>query len=54
MVMAEFDMIARRRFRLRMGAKDRKERKTSFSKRSGEVKRDEMVCEVGDGVEATV
>jgi hypothetical protein len=54
MLMAEFDMIARRRFRLKMGAKDRKERKTSFSKRSGEVRRDEMVCEVGEGVEATV
>ena len=47
-------MIARRRFRVKMGAKDRNERNTNFSRSSGEVRRDEMVCEVGDGVEATV
>lgn len=47
-------MIARRRSRPKIGAKERKDRKTSLRMISGEVRRDEMVCEVGDGVDATV
>lgn len=37
-----------------MGASDRKERKTSLKMISGDAKRDDTVCGVGDGVEATV
>ena len=37
-----------------MGARDRNERKTNLNIISGEVRRDEMVWEVGEGVEATV
>jgi len=44
----------RRRSRPRMGAKDRKERKTSLRMMSGEVRRDDIVWGVGDGVDATV
>jgi hypothetical protein len=37
-----------------MGASDKKERKTSLKMISGDVKRDDTVCGVGEGVEATV
>jgi hypothetical protein len=37
-----------------MGARERKERKTSFKIISGEARRDETVWGVGEGVEATV
>lgn len=46
--------MARRRSRPRMGASDKKERKTSLKMISGVVNSDEMVWGVGDGVEATV
>ena len=48
------DMKLRRRSRPKMGASDRKERKTSLRMISGEVRRDDTVCGVGEGVEATV
>jgi hypothetical protein len=53
-MIGEFDMIPRRRSRPKIGANDRNERKMSLNKISGDVRREEMVCDVGDGVEATV
>lgn len=48
------DIQARSRSLPRMGAKERNDRKTSLASISGEVRRDDTVCGVGDGVDATV
>ena len=47
-------IIARRWSRPRMGARDKKDRKTSLKMISGLVRSDDTVCGVGEGVEATV
>ena len=48
------DINERNRSRPRMGANDRNERKASFVRISGDVKRDDTDCGVGEGVLATV
>lgn len=51
---AEFEINARSRSRPRMGASERKERKTSLNIISGDVRTEEIVWGFGEGVEATV
>ena len=47
-------IMIRRRSRARIGARERKERKTSFKMRRGLRRREEMDSGVGEGLEATV
>lgn len=47
-------IMVRRRSRPRIGARDRKERKTSFKMIWGVIRMEEMDSGVGEGVEATV
>lgn len=54
LIVAVFVVMARRRSRPKIGAKDIMERNASLNKISREVKRDEMVCDLGDGVMARV
>jgi len=46
--------MIRRRSRARIGARERKERKTSFKMRRRLMRREEMDSGVGEGLEATV
>lgn len=50
----EWEIRARSRSRPRMGARERKVRNMSLKRTSGEVRTDDMVCGVGEGVDATV
>jgi len=47
-------IMIRRRSRARIGARERKERNTSFRMRRGLTRREEMDSGVGEGLEATV
>jgi hypothetical protein len=51
---SEGDIRARSRSRARIGARERNDRKTSLRMISGDARRDDTVCGVGDGVDATV
>ncbi len=47
-------IMVRRRSRARIGARERKERKTSLRMRRGLMRREEIDSGVGEGLEATV